>query len=884
MTPEFERFVSRSNFELAWRRIRNSMRLVVKDRLSLNIFSSTIDTHLDILIEDIKSENLSPQISPYIYVPKKSYTLRALPFLSMRDRLVYQALGNIVIENAFSTLSEFADTHVFSPVLTEVDSDYVFRPALKRGEKEIGQFYKFSQAIENARKNDQYNYFVKADIALFYPSIDHSLLLSTLKKHSWLTDERLLSLMGNSLSIWASQLPDYPLKKGLPIGYETSDILASLFLYEVDQQLSQDCYFLRYVDDMYLFAQNEAHAIGLRSELDRVLQVRGLNLQSSKLAIAPNSAPDSRGSAESIFTLQNTLSSIDQALLLTNSAYQEQAERELFELIAPIVNQEQWENWVTTVDEGYDIEGDDKIIAFVFYRLREKEIWLRNAALYLLEKLPTRSLQLTSYLALFEEDEIVIEKLSGIVNDPNVFAEVRANCLYALVKIWNESNAIRQIARGWYQNNNEWMLQTVALDILQNYPDEYEFLVSQIKKTTEEHLRTALYAACFQLGPDRTEKIYIMNSALDDSSYIAQSLAIHLSLLEPSGVLERSTIYNALAQRLISSVRNTILINPYNTFRQNLEHYLNLEVNPELRLEEIFNDPLRVHRLLLDAKFMLETNRTEFIRNASELLTEIANAVGQVCSKSLLSILPASLLKPIQDLSSGYSRLSNEAGAGTIFGHTKPVVSVGEAKWIWDHLADVTTIALFQIHLTQNLAVPESLLSKATTLHPPIAQDTQQTDQSFNKPLIFFSYAHEDENLRDKIKRHLAYLTNTGQVTLWHDRQIPAGSDWEHRIDKNLKSAQVILFLISEYFMDSKYIQKVEVPEAIRRHNEQQCVAVPIILRDYKWQIDPYKRLQALPKDAKPITQWKHPDSACKDIAEGIENVINLLREGKYGW
>ena len=52
---------------------------------------------------------------------------------------------------------------------------------------------------------------------------------------------------------------------------------------------------------------------------------------------------------------------------------------------------------------------------------------------------------------------------------------------------------------------------------------------------------------------------------------------------------------------------------------------------------------------------------------------------------------------------------------------------------------------------------------------------------SSNPIRLFFSYAHEDEKLRDKLADHLMGLQKDGLIAAWHDRKIAAGSDWEER-------------------------------------------------------------------------------------------------------
>ena len=71
---------------------------------------------------------------------------------------------------------------------------------------------------------------------------------------------------------------------------------------------------------------------------------------------------------------------------------------------------------------------------------------------------------------------------------------------------------------------------------------------------------------------------------------------------------------------------------------------------------------------------------------------------------------------------------------------------------------------------------------------------------------IFFCYAHEDEALLNKLKSHLRPLQRQGEIDVWHDRDISAGSEWELEIKKHLNEAYIILLLVSPDFIDSDYV------------------------------------------------------------------------------
>ena len=43
---------------------------------------------------------------------------------------------------------------------------------------------------------------------------------------------------------------------------------------------------------------------------------------------------------------------------------------------------------------------------------------------------------------------------------------------------------------------------------------------------------------------------------------------------------------------------------------------------------------------------------------------------------------------------------------------------------------------------------------------------------------VFFSYAHRDKMLRDRLEDHLSNLKYRGLITTWYDREIRAGEEW----------------------------------------------------------------------------------------------------------
>ena len=76
---------------------------------------------------------------------------------------------------------------------------------------------------------------------------------------------------------------------------------------------------------------------------------------------------------------------------------------------------------------------------------------------------------------------------------------------------------------------------------------------------------------------------------------------------------------------------------------------------------------------------------------------------------------------------------------------------------------------------------------------------------------VFISYAHEDLELHEKLRRHLRPLERSGKMTIWRDQEIPAGANWEETINTHLDEADIILLLISSDFINSDYCWSKEV-------------------------------------------------------------------------
>lgn len=144
---------------------------------------------------------------------------------------------------------------------------------------------------------------------------------------------------------------------------------------------------------------------------------------------------------------------------------------------------------------------------------------------------------------------------------------------------------------------------------------------------------------------------------------------------------------------------------------------------------------------------------------------------------------------------------------------------------------------------------------------------------------LFYSYAHEDEKLRDELDGHLALLRRKGVIRPWHDRGIVPGQQWDAAIDAQLGSADLILLLVSMDFLKSDYIWGKELATAIARAERGDASVVPVLLRAVDIEDAPFAKFQGLPTDLRPVTSWPNRDEAWTDVAKGIRRTVEAIQQ-----
>ena len=142
---------------------------------------------------------------------------------------------------------------------------------------------------------------------------------------------------------------------------------------------------------------------------------------------------------------------------------------------------------------------------------------------------------------------------------------------------------------------------------------------------------------------------------------------------------------------------------------------------------------------------------------------------------------------------------------------------------------------------------------------------------------LFFSYAHRDEDLRNELEIHLAALKRQGIIDAWHDRRIVVGNEVHNEISEHLENADIVLLLVSPYFIASDYCYDVEMISAMQQHDRGEARVIPVILHPCSWQRLPFGKLLATPTDGRPVSKFPNQHDAFLEITESISRAVEEL-------
>lgn len=137
------------------------------------------------------------------------------------------------------------------------------------------------QSINLNIKKDKFESYIKIDVSNFYPSIDHDILFSLLRKK--IRKKQLLGLIEKSVkNVTVNKSKKEKIDSngvGVPQGLSVSNILAEIYLSNIDKKYKKksDIFFTRYVDDILIFC-SEKEVNKLFKEIEQDFENIGLTI------------------------------------------------------------------------------------------------------------------------------------------------------------------------------------------------------------------------------------------------------------------------------------------------------------------------------------------------------------------------------------------------------------------------------------------------------------------------------------------------------------------------------------------------------------------------------------------------------------------------------
>ena len=141
---------------------------------------------------------------------------------------------------------------------------------------------------------------------------------------------------------------------------------------------------------------------------------------------------------------------------------------------------------------------------------------------------------------------------------------------------------------------------------------------------------------------------------------------------------------------------------------------------------------------------------------------------------------------------------------------------------------------------------------------------------------VFLCSAPEDEHFRDEYKLLLESLT-PNNFSIWHEGLIDLGDSIELTINQHLKSAGLILFLITPNFTRSEHYQKI-VRDALEQHRLRDAALVSILLQPVDdLHKERFMKMQVLPTDHRPLSSRPDKEKAKEDMRKHLEKILLLM-------
>ena len=231
-----EQILSQSNLKEAIHRVKINKGAPGVDKRMVEELDSYFRKHQAEIKDAIMKMKYRPQAVRRVYIPKANGKKRPLGIPTVVDRVVQQAIAQVLMR-------------IYDPHFSE--HSYGFRPNRSAHDA-------IEQVLEYL--DDGYQWVIDLDIEKYFDTVNHDKLISIIRER--VNDKTTLHLIRSFLK--AGIMEDglvKPNKIGVPQGGPLSPILSNIYLDKMDRELEQrGLRFVRYADDCNIFVKSEKSA------------------------------------------------------------------------------------------------------------------------------------------------------------------------------------------------------------------------------------------------------------------------------------------------------------------------------------------------------------------------------------------------------------------------------------------------------------------------------------------------------------------------------------------------------------------------------------------------------------------------------------------------
>ncbi len=259
-----ERVAASANLNHAYKRVKANKGAPGVDGMTVQDLRPWLADHKDMLVASLVRGNYRPQPVKGVEIPKPGGGVRQLGIPTVVDRLVQQAV-----------------LQVLQPILdpTFSASSFGFRPG-RSAHDALAQAGKYVA--------EGHGIVVDLDLEKFFDRVNHDILMARLARR--IGDKRLLKIVRRFLE--AGMMCEGVCVRryeGTPQGGPLSPLLANLLLDDLDKMLEARGHrFCRYADDVNIYVRSQAAGERVMAKVAEFLQGRlHLKVNKDKSAVAP---------------------------------------------------------------------------------------------------------------------------------------------------------------------------------------------------------------------------------------------------------------------------------------------------------------------------------------------------------------------------------------------------------------------------------------------------------------------------------------------------------------------------------------------------------------------------------------------------------------------